>query len=587
MPNFVIPSIFTAVDRFSGPVTGPMSRALATLGDKATVMGARAERAFNRIQNAAEKAYNTINIFPRLNSAAGMVGLTVGVAGATHAIGKFITEAQKMEDARASFTALLGGAQQAADMVRKLYELGAKTPFEFQDLADASRVMIGFGAATEKDIIQKLQMIGDIAQGNAEKLGGITLAFSQIEAAGKASMQDVNQLINNGVPILGQLAKQWHMTTGAAREAVSKGKATSAEINKAFQSMTKEGGMFYKGMEIASQTLSGRLSTLKDNVNMAFAGIGEAALPVIKEFVDKVISAAGKVQEWVTANKELIQAKVAEWADRIKNVIMFLYENMDNIILATKIYIGTLLFLKTMYYANIAAAVIYNSYLFLTNAALRKATIAQWAMNAAMLANPVTLITAAIMALIGVIVFAALKTEGWGKQWDATVKWMKTIFKAFALGLSLQFQVIQLAFWAMVNAIVIAWKWAQNKLGLLSDEQFAKDKARIKEETRLRVEGIRKTATELAATAAEINAGPGWHVKWKGEEEKEGGAAVKSINPKQQQQQMMMQTLVTNYGQKQSTEITIKDQTGKAEVTKNPQGIPIKIDNNILGQFGK
>ena len=202
-------------------------------------------------------------------------------------IASVIEEASRFETSIANFTTMLGGSEAAAHgLVNQLQVLGARTPFEFSDLADATQLMIGFGAATENDVIDKLRMLGDVAQGNREKLQSIALAYSQIQASGKASMQDINQLTNAGVPILKQLAKQWGLTgadaIGQARAMATAGRATGEEVTRAFEQMTSEGGMFYGGMERASRTFDGVMSTLQDNIKMAAIDIGNELLPSLK-----------------------------------------------------------------------------------------------------------------------------------------------------------------------------------------------------------------------------------------------------------------------------------------------------------------
>ena len=40
--------------------------------------------------------------------------------------------------------------------------------------------------------------------------------------------------------------------------------------------------IFFKGMEIASKTLTGKLATLKDNISLTAASLGMQLLPTIK-----------------------------------------------------------------------------------------------------------------------------------------------------------------------------------------------------------------------------------------------------------------------------------------------------------------
>lgn len=438
---FVLPTIFSAFDKLTGPVRG-MMRIIEAFGQTADGSGARAERAFSKIGSAADRAYKKLNVLPKLNSVLGAAGLGLSLGVVAEGVRKVVGEASKVEDAQASFQSLLGGLDKAKQLVADLYKQGASTPFEFEDLAKNAQMLIGFGVATKDNVVPMLNMLGDVAQGNAEKLGGITLAFSQIQAAGKANLGDINQLINNGVPILGQLAKQWKMSVGAAREAVSKGKASGAEITKAFKAMTSEGGMFFNGMAIASETFSGKVSTMKDGINQAFASIGQVVLPIAKEYVDKISAAADRAKAWGLANQDLIKSKVSEWVSRIASGIGWLIKNFDKIVFWTKAYVITLVSLRVILLATTvltkglaAATVAYNIVLGISTAlqgksafvvmgnatayaAFRVATVAataaQWLLNAALTANPIGLVIVAIAALIAIVVLIIKYWDEWG-----------------------------------------------------------------------------------------------------------------------------------------------------------------------------
>jgi hypothetical protein len=62
---------------------------------------------------------------------------------------------------------------------------------------------------------------------------------------------------------------------GAIMDMASEGKITFDLLDRAFRSATAEGGKFEGGMETLSGTLNGLFSTLKDNVNIALAELGQ------------------------------------------------------------------------------------------------------------------------------------------------------------------------------------------------------------------------------------------------------------------------------------------------------------------------
>lgn len=61
----------------------------------------------------------------------------------------------------------------------------------------------------------------------------------------------------------------------------------------------------------------------------------------------------------------------------------------------------------------------------ITSAATKAAAAAQWVMNAAMLASPITWIVVGIVALIAVIVLIATKTDWFSRAWRASWSWIK------------------------------------------------------------------------------------------------------------------------------------------------------------------
>lgn len=56
---------------------------------------------------------------------------------------------------------------------------------------------------------------------------------------------------------------------------ISKGKISVDEITESMRHATSEGGRFYQSMEKQSQTLSGQLSTLKDNADQLLGSLTE------------------------------------------------------------------------------------------------------------------------------------------------------------------------------------------------------------------------------------------------------------------------------------------------------------------------
>lgn len=208
------------------------------------------------------------------------------VAGGVVALGgAMVKGAAELENYKAQFSVMLGTVERGDAMFKQLQTMGAKTPFETADLASATQTMLGFGIAAG-DIIPNLQMLGDIAGGNAEKLKGLTLVFSQVQSAGKLTGGDLMQMINQGFNPLKEISATTGKSIAELRGEMEKGQISADMVTQAFKRATGEGGQFNGMMEKQSKTFDGMISTLKDTVGMMLADLGTQMLPMIKTLVD-------------------------------------------------------------------------------------------------------------------------------------------------------------------------------------------------------------------------------------------------------------------------------------------------------------
>ncbi|RLC97781.1 MAG: hypothetical protein DRI65_19010, partial [Chloroflexota bacterium] len=192
-----------------------------------------------------------------------------------------IKAAATVETLSVKFETFLGSAAAAEAQVRSLVEFAASTPFRLEGLAAASTQLLAFGFS-QKDSIDKLIQLGDVAAGAGEPIKDIARIFGQVSAASKLTGERLNQLQEKGIPIGAALAKAMKRPESAIRDLVSKGKVSFKIFEKAFDSLSDKGGKFAGGMERLSRTVNGLLSTLADNTFAAFAKAGKAFEPLTK-----------------------------------------------------------------------------------------------------------------------------------------------------------------------------------------------------------------------------------------------------------------------------------------------------------------
>jgi tape measure domain-containing protein len=222
------------------------------------------------------------------------------------AIGKaVIGPAAEIEDFVAAFTPLTGSVKDAKIMIAALNKEAATTPFELKDIAAVGKQLLPVLGNDVKAVTETFRMLGDTAGGNAEKLDSIARGYVKVMNTGKVSMEALNMISDAGVPIQNQLAKSMGITVEQMYTLSSQGKISSEELTKAFQNMTKEGGIFYNGMAVASETLTGKVSTMQDSINMAGAAIGERLLPYVKDIVTGISDAANNIADFASGQTDL------------------------------------------------------------------------------------------------------------------------------------------------------------------------------------------------------------------------------------------------------------------------------------------
>lgn len=298
-----------------------------------------------------------------------------------------ITYNATVEQLQTSFEVMTGSAEEATDVVEKLKEIGAKTPFEFTGLAETTQLLMNYGF-TADEAIDRMQMLGDISQGSADKMNRIATAYGQMSSAGKVSLEDVKQMIEAGFNPLQEISQFTGESMASLYDRISKGTISVDEITAAMQRATSEGGKYFQSMDKQSETLNGQWSTLKDNSSNT---LGSILKPISEMLTNNILPTVndfmGKLQE------KIDNGSLQEFAEVLKNVMAIIIPLTTAIVvfkgvLAIK---GLIDGIKTSFMA----------------------------LNATMAANPIALIVAAIAALVAGIIYL----------WNTNEDFRKTVTK--------------------------------------------------------------------------------------------------------------------------------------------------------------
>lgn len=271
------------------------------------------------------------------NGIQSLVGMAQRLAGTLSQPIKLFAD---FEQAQTAFTVMLGSGEAANKMLADMRQLASTTPLESKDIQQAGKTLLQFGVSAE-NLIPIMRMLGDATGGDAERFSRMSLAFAQMSAAGRLMGQDLLQMINAGFNPLQTMSKTTGKSMTQLKKQMEAGGISTAMVMKAFQDATSAGGQFSGMMQKQSQTLSGKWSTLKDNVGIALTDIGMAitegfnlkgmigdAAAFAQSFssqfmgpITQAINFAGGVfQSWVSAQKAAFGALLAAWNGGIMSV---------------------------------------------------------------------------------------------------------------------------------------------------------------------------------------------------------------------------------------------------------------------------
>ena len=257
------------------------------------------------------------------------------------------------------------GKDMAGQLIPQIKELAKISPLTMSDMIGAEKMMLGFNIQAE-DTIKYLKAISDISMGESSKFNSLTLAFSQMSAAGKLMGQDLNQMINAGFNPLQIISEKTGKSIATLKDEMSKGAVSAEMVQQAFIDATSAGGKFYNMSENASKTINGQLSMMQDALDSVFNELGTKSESVIMDGIQMTTSL---IQNYETVGKILAGLVVTYGTYRTAVMLVTAAESKH-----TLVEIG------------------------LTNARLL-ARKAQLALNAAMLTNPYVALTVVIGGL--------------------------------------------------------------------------------------------------------------------------------------------------------------------------------------------
>lgn len=385
------------------------SQQLDEISRKATSTGARLREAFS-----------FSNFKGSLMSLPGMEFLTNPYTLISAGVGAVTALGAQAEQTSVAFTTLVGSEEKAAGILKEINQFAANTPYGNLDLTDNAKTMLNFGVQADK-VNGYLRQLGDIAAGDKNKLGSLSLVFGQVASAGKMSGQDLLQFINAGFNPLKELEKMTGKTYAELQDMMSKGQIGFDAVAAAINHATSEGGAFAGMSDKLSQTVSGKFSTLVGNVQQAAVDMFNEIKPIVNDIMDLFLAIVPPIASVIRGIFSIIAG-----------VIGFIVNWRTELgLLAAVVAVGTIAFNAHTIAIGAMAAI-----QGVVTLATQAWTAAQWLLNAALSANPIGIVITVIAALVAAVVYCWNKFAGFRAfiltMWN-TMKGFGNIIKEYVI----------------------------------------------------------------------------------------------------------------------------------------------------------
>lgn len=318
-----------------------LNRAKAALNEQRYAMGElQDQQAKNRLEvrkltreykEFAQGGSNADEVMKSLNDS---LRRTAVEFGGLVAIKKFVSDVidatGKMQQLDVALSTILQSKSKADALLAEISEFAKKTPFNLDEVANGAKQLLAYGSSAD-NVVDELSMLGDVASGLQIPLGQLIYLYGTLRVQGRAYWRDIQQFQGRGVNVIEEMAKNLGVTQEQIKSLVEEGKIGFKDVEKAFQSMTSEGGKFNNMLENSSGTWPQRIANIEDTIFTKLNEFGNKYKEVFEfgigtaedlvESLDDVISVIGAlVAAYGTYKAALIAVAVWQKASSILNM---------------------------------------------------------------------------------------------------------------------------------------------------------------------------------------------------------------------------------------------------------------------------
>ena len=360
--------------------------------------------ASNSMSNFAQQVTHTGNAANKTNgSLSNLKSIFLGSLGANiaaaaiqkvgDAIGHVFDMAQEFSSIQARLGLIVGEQGNVAALNKEIYESARRSRTEYASMAETVATLSqsahdAFPDPKEAvDFAEKINKVMAIGGTTGENKKNAMIQLTQGLASGQLQGDEFRSIAENAPMIENIIAKTMGVSRGELKKLASEGKVTAEVIKKAMTENADEIEAAYRKLP---HTFADWATDIKSVAEYAFAPLFDAVnelvnSPEFRQFVDS------------------IENNIQYIAPIIKNVFNEISYAFKQVLTTGQQVFGWLQenawFVHGALFALATVALIYAANWLVATASTVAATVAQWSLNAAMLACPATWVALAIMGI--------------------------------------------------------------------------------------------------------------------------------------------------------------------------------------------
>lgn len=212
-----------------------------------------------------------------------------------------------------AFEKMLWSVEKSQSFMKQLNDFSLHNGIDPQVARDNAQQLLSINIEAEK-VIPTMENLWNVASALNVPFERLALNYGQVRAQGKLTGADLRDFLRANVPLTQELAKNMNVSEMEIKKMVAQGKIWFKEVERAFQTMTAEGGKFYGMMA----TKASVWDQAKVSIKLIGESIGQALLPVLDALGNIVKYVAEGVRRFVEKNKVLativFSVVAAAWA---------------------------------------------------------------------------------------------------------------------------------------------------------------------------------------------------------------------------------------------------------------------------------